>query len=165
MLGMVLSKATMFIAASLILVSMLGFFQAQRGILLDGEVQSIADQLAEWVNEMNTQFTEVALNITFGSEGGGHALPVTLSNGNTYTIQFLQHQVVVHSDTHSKDAPIFRELHFWSPCNASYTTSEIGALDRTQPSLEVESLGSITLTRKCVKVDHEIIWMSFAISE
>jgi hypothetical protein len=165
MLDLLMSKATMLIAASLILVSMLGFFQIQKGMMFEDEVQSLADQLAAWVNDLSTQFVEMQLKITFHGKEGCYNLPSTLSNRDSYTIQFLQHRVVVESDKHSKSAPVFRELHLWEAENASYTIAEIEALDATHASLVVESGETIELVRKCLVVGYEDIWMCFALGE
>ncbi len=161
MLGFLMTKATMIIAAMIILVSMLGFFQVQRNLMFGEEVQSIADQLAAWVNDISTLHAEVQVNITFDESLQGYVLPRVLSNGKPYDITFLQRGVVVSCDGISKSSVVFRPVHFWTVEDASYSAADIDAMDAANAKLEIEAGEDVMLVRRCIEVGYSEEWATF----
>lgn len=151
MLDWLSSKMAMMVAALLIISSIIGFFAWQNKNTQELELQNIADQIANKINELNAIEGSTSIIVTFNDNIHGVHLN-TVVDGEMYTINITQNLVIVSQHATLVVEKIIEPIHVWNPDKDVYKSDEMQENDTKSRSQKFSSGTDFMIERKMVTV-------------
>jgi pectate lyase len=159
-LEFVTSKIAMMVAATIILVSVLGIFSMQREDAKDLELRNIADEISGTINEVNAISGETRINMSYEKSIDGIYLDPEV-DGKEYEIIITRNEVIVRQKDRMFLRSFIESIHVWKPDSEFYDSIEITQKDNKNAKMELRSGEDFQIFRRLIESEKGKEYMTF----
>ncbi|MEW6070174.1 MAG: hypothetical protein AB1485_06105, partial [Candidatus Thermoplasmatota archaeon] len=155
------SKFAMFIAATIMISSVIGFFKIQHENFKEHEIQSIADAISSAVNTVSSSASELKLRVTFNSSQSGIKLPTKIG-GRNYEIEITPNLAIVIWNGATKVSTFSKSICLWNPVELKYITAEgLDAVNSRMKTISCHSYEDFFIANKLIDFPEGSKYLTF----
>ncbi|MFA5772726.1 MAG: hypothetical protein WC974_08370 [Thermoplasmata archaeon] len=158
------SKIAMIIAISILIISVVGFFNNENANLNQIELKNVADEISTAISNMANTKAETQLRVTFNKSANGTYMNPTVQ-GEAYCINLTQDLVVLRCKGFVITSKIASPIHLWnasiSDSSKNFSSSEVQKYDSAHPSKQFLSGTDFVILNRLINIDGKDVYFTF----